>query len=436
MADRLTRRGLGSVAAGSIGGLSLAGWPRVTAATLPGELDEPDEAVSLSPILAPPPARPIEVAAYYFPNYHPDPRSDVWYGEGWTEWELVKTAQPRFPGHRQPLEPAWGYFDESDPAWASNEITLAADHGITTFLYDWYWYEDAPYLQGALENGFLHAPDNHHLKFALMWANHDWQHIQPARAGSPPPTLALGAVAGAGFERLTDYVAEHYLSRPNYLTLDGLPYFSIYDLATFVKGLGGLTEARQALDRFQAKALTLGFPGLHVNGIVWIRNAARLADTTQLPELVELAASLGLASVASYTWFHHDDGSGTHFPHGDYRTLARAYARWKERCRRFPLDYHPNATMGWDPSPRTAPEDGYEPRGYPWTPVMEGNTPEAFRQGLERARAYVERPQPSGAQQRLVTINAWNEWTEGSYLLPEATHGTAYLEAVRSVFGN
>ncbi|MBC7958294.1 MAG: hypothetical protein H7X94_00370 [Vallitaleaceae bacterium] len=32
----------------------------------------------------------IEVAAYYFPNYHIDPQNEKRYGEKWTEWELLK----------------------------------------------------------------------------------------------------------------------------------------------------------------------------------------------------------------------------------------------------------------------------------------------------------------------------------------------------------
>jgi hypothetical protein len=36
---------------------------------------------------------------------------------------------------------------------------------------------------------------------------------------------------------------------------------------------------------------------------------------------------------------------------------------------------------------------------------------------------------------RILNINSWNEWTEGSYLEPDTVNGMAYLEAVRDVFG-
>jgi hypothetical protein len=377
----------------------------------------------------------LEVAAYYFPNYHRDPRSDVWYGPGWTEWELVKGARPRFPGHRQPIEPAWGPFDESDPTWAGRQIDLAAGHGITSFLFDWYWYEDGPYLQGALERGFLRAPNGGRLKFALMWANHDWLHVQPAVVGAPPRLLMPGAVSLAGFERLIDYVLERYMARPEYLRLAGEPYFSIYDTATFVAGMGGLPAARAALDRFRDRARVAGHSGLHLNGIVWGLREAAPPGAGGLPETVALATDLGLSSVGSYTWIHHYDPSADGFPRASYARVAAACHGWRERCRRFPLPYHPNVSMGWDSTPRTVPTERYDPIGYPWLAVLEGNTPAAYRAALLDARQEVERAAREGAGARLVTLNAWNEWTEGSYLLPDTVHGTAYLEAVRDVFG-
>ena len=35
---------------------------------------------------------------------------------------------------------------------------------------------------------------------------------------------------------------------------------------------------------------------------------------------------------------------------------------------------------------------------------------------------------------RILTINCWNEWTEGSYLEPDTIHGMKYLEAIKEVF--
>jgi hypothetical protein len=81
----------------------------------------------------------ITVAAYYFPNYHSgDPRNDLNMEKNWSEWELVKAAQPRFPNHQQPKVPEWGYLDEKDPKVMAKKIEAAVSHGIDCFIFDCY----------------------------------------------------------------------------------------------------------------------------------------------------------------------------------------------------------------------------------------------------------------------------------------------------------
>jgi len=377
-----------------------------------------------------------EIAAYYFPNYHPDPRNDAWHGKGWTEWDLVKAARPRFDGHRQPIESAWGCFNEADPAWAAREIDLAADHGITSFLYDWYWYEDGPFLKDGLDKGFLGAPNNGRLKFALMWANHEWTNIHPANFNNKPQTLASGRISRRAFEAMTDHIVASYFSRPNYLTVDGCPYFCVYELASFISSMGGLTQACDALESFRHKTRSAGFRDLHLNATVW--GVQILPKEVGLEKPAEVLNFLDFASVTTYAWVHHFDPNRSGFPRSSYGDAAQAnYDAWEKNHDQFSIPYHPNVSMGWDSSPRTIGTDRFEQRGYPWIAILEGNTPEAFRGALLRAKQFVDRPDVAvkSGNTKLITLNAWNEWTEGSYLLPDTVTGLAYLEAVKKVFG-
>ncbi len=370
-----------------------------------------------------------EIAVYYFPQYHPDPRNDLWHGRGWTEWDLVKRAEPRFPGHQQPKEPVWGYEDESLPQVAANKIAAAADHGVTAFIWDWYWYDNAPFLNGALERGYLQADNNRRLKFALMWANHDWLNIHPHKRAATAPVLAPGAVSPDEFRAATDYIIEHYLSHPAYWRVEGGLYFSIYELARMVDGLGGVVAAREALESFRERTRAAGLGELHLNAVVW--GLQILPEELRIENPNELLGRLGFDSVTSYVWIHHQQLD--RFPITDYGEYAqRCVGDWGSYAKEFSLPYHPNVTMGWDSSPRTVQSDVFDNLGYPFTPVLGGNTPDAFRGALQSAKEFLD------AQQRatkILTINAWNEWTEGSYLEPDTVHGMRYLEAIRDVFG-
>jgi hypothetical protein len=98
----------------------------------------------------------------------------------------------------------------------------------------------------------------------------------------------------------------------------------------------------------------------------------------------------------------------------------------------FTLPYFPNVTMGWDPSPRTVQSDAYLQAGYPFTPTLNNSTPERFWQALTKVKMRLD---VDFGGPCILTINAWNEWTEGSYLEPDTEYGMAYLEAIRDVFG-
>jgi hypothetical protein len=64
--------------------------------------------------------------------------------------------------------------------------------------------------------------------------------------------------------------------------------------------------------------------------------------------------------------------------------------------------------------------------------TQENHTPEVFEQYLRLAKDYADAH--AATQPRFVMVNAWNEWVEGSYLLPDEVWGFSWLEAVQNVF--
>src|SRR5438132_1371659 len=62
--------------------------------------------------------------------------------------------------------------------------------------------------------------------------------------------------------------------------------------------------------------------------------------------------------------------------------------------------------------------------------ILVDNTPELFEAGL---RELVDAAESKPFDERLVFVNAWNEWAEGNYLEPDTVDGLARLEAVRRV---
>lgn len=373
----------------------------------------------------------MQVGVYYFPNYHLDKRNAKSHGEGWTEWELVKRAEPKFEGHSQPKIPLWGYEDESDPNVMAKKIEAATSASIDSFIFDWYWYEDGPFLNSALEKGFLGAHNCESVKFALMWANHDWVDIHPAQRSfvNGINTLYEGKVSEKAFVEATNYMIKNYFNKPNYWRVKGGLYFSVYMVAGLINSFGGILETKRILNEFRQRVREAGLGELHLNAIVWEKEI--LPGESSVENLNEMLNEVGFDSVSTYVWIHNHEPE--RFPFTEYGDFAKVCCKdYEAFTKYYNLPYFPNVTVGWDSSPRTVSSDKYDYLGYPFVPILKNNNPEEFQKALQRAKDFLsERPK----ENQILTINAWNEWTEGSYLEPDAEYGYGYLNAIKSVFG-
>lgn len=360
-----------------------------------------------------------DVAAYVWPAYTGDElRARIFWPEGIGEWQTVKNMEKKgsYEWGRKPL---WGYVNEADPYVMEMEIEAAVDHGVNVFIYDWYWYDNRPFLENCLNDGFLKAPNHEKMKFYLMWANHDAVMLWDKRNSHLNETVWSGRVEEAQFHTIGKRWIERYFCQPSYYCIDGKPVLSIYDPENFICGLGGMEAAKRAVGWLEEEVRKAGWNGIHLQLIRYGENRRNISGVDARAEWAseeEIRKELGVSSSTHYQFVHFTDMNR------DYREIAEdVRAEWKKAENGFGM-YFPHVSVGWDNNPRF--------RAYR-EPIARNNTPEEFEKLLRDAKRYVD---THPGQPPLITVNSWNEWTETSYLEPDNRYGYGYLEAIRNVF--
>ena len=142
---------------------------------------------------------------------------------------------------------------------------------------------------------------------------------------------------------MTDYVVSTYFKHPSYWLVDGRPYFSVYELTKLLETFGSVDAARAALDRFRKKTEATGFPGLHLNVVVWGHPILPQEHTPA--NASRLVRQLGFDSVTSYVWIHHVNLPS--FPATDYDFVRDKYFEyWGQAEKMFDVPYYPNVSIG------------------------------------------------------------------------------------------
>ena len=370
-----------------------------------------------------------DVAAYVWPAYTGDePRARMFWSEGYGEWQTVKNAEANALAYKpewyetwKKRKPLWGYVNEANPDVMQMQIECAVNHGVNVFIYDWYWYDNRPFLENCLNDGFLKANNNDKMKFYIMWANHDADHTWDIRLSDERPgVIWRGTVDRKQFEIIGRRWIDRYFTKENYYRIDGKPVISIYYLRNFIVGLGGVKQAADALDWLRKEAIKAGFPGVHLQLVRMPKHVNRLSDfyTDEMKNDVELIEKMGFDSMTHYTY-----RNCTNVDDRDYSDIIPdVVSEWNELDKEYHIPYYPHVCIGLDVNPR------YKKfcQG-----AIKNDTPQNFELALRHAKDYVDTHEQHAP---LIVVNSWNEWTETSYLEPDALNGYGYLEAVKKVF--
>ena len=365
--------------------------------------------VSRSPLFEPEaalprsaPARPaVRLIAYYLPQFHPIAENDAWWGAGFTEWTNVGKALPRYVGHRQPRPPAdLGFYDLRDPEVLRRQAELARRAGVHGFCIHDYWFSGRKVLETPLQL-LLSRPDID-LPFCLNWANENWSRRWD---GSDDDILLE--------QRYDPDDAEGYLRSilpalrdPRYIRVGGRPLLMLYRPKL-------LPEPRRWLERWRAFLVAEGV------GDPYLVMPQSFGDVDPRVHGFDAAAGFPPHNAG---WTLPDERTSLDLLDAGFQGRASSYAEMARGSLA-------NATDAFRLLPGVCPEWDSEPRKPGRGASFYGASPAAYGDWLEAAgRQAAGAPNPD---ERIVFINAWNEWAEGAHLEPDRHYGHAFLAETR-----
>lgn len=346
--------------------------------------------------------KPARVIAFYLPQFHPIPENDAWWGRGFTEWTNVRPAEPQFRGHYQPHvpHPDLGYYDLRSKDAQRSQIELAKLYGIEAFCFYYYRFNGKRLLDKPIENYLQDASLD--FPFCLCWANENWTRrwdglesdILIAQDHSSEDDL--GCIADLA----------RYMQDPRYIRINGKPLLLVYRPSLLPSAIetaerwrrwcreNGIGEIYLAYTQSFEKVdpIEIGFDA----AIEFPPNNSAPVDIT---DSVERLGDGYTGKV--YDWKALADRSNAY--------VDPEYKLFRSVC------------PGWDNTARRK-QNGT---------VFVNNTPALYQSWLENAVKDTVCRFPS-ADERLVFVNAWNEWAEGAHLEPDTAAGYAYLQATRN----
>jgi lipopolysaccharide biosynthesis protein len=334
--------------------------------------------------------------AFFLTQFHPVPQNDAWWGKGFTEWTNVTKAKPLFDGHDQPHLPTdLGFYDLRLRASRHDQIRMAKQFGIDGFCYHYYWFSGTRLLNQPLDD--MLADRESDMPFCLCWANENW--TRRWDAAEHEILIAQRYLPDDDVNFIKSLIP--FFSDSRYIRVDGDPFLIVYRPQH-------LPDARKTVAIWRDYCRSEGIGEIHVCAALTHGNE----DYEQFgfDSGVEFPPhNLKCPNVADrISFFEPFRGYVV-----EYESIAAAYLE-REYA-------HPNVFRGvfpsWDNTPRTGN------RGV----IVLGGVPANYEYWLAESIRKTARDFPG--RERLVFINAWNEWAEGCHLEPDRRFGHQFLEA-------
>lgn len=344
----------------------------------------------------------VRVLAFYLPQFHPVPENDLWWGKGFTEWTNVSKALPSYLGHYQPHLPAdLGFYDLRLVDTMEAQMALARRYGLYGFIMYYYNFQGRRVLDRPLRN--LLAKKDADFRFCLCWANENW--TRHWDGGSKSTALMMQDYGEETFATFADdAVAAARL--PGYITVNGRPLLLIYRPLL-------IPDVAAVCAQLRRRFAEAGFSSVYLAYVESMETATKGIDPASLgfdatvefpPQGVgEPLKDIPPALKSAFMGQLYDYAG----------TVVRACTPVAPGYTRFP-----GVVPSWDNTPR-------QPLAHT---TLHGALPERFQAYVEAKLTEVH--EFLWGDERILVVNAWNEWAEGAHLEPDRAFEHDWLRAI------
>ncbi len=301
-------------------------------------------------------------------------REGIHYG-----WEEI-SAYPE-------ITPVLGYYDEGTPEVSDWEIKMMTEHGINYQIFCWYptGNETKPIfrtmMNEAIIDGYFNARYSGKMDFAIMWEN-----------------SSVNQMSFEDFKNYTvPYWVEYFFKDDRYLKIDNKPLLTVWN----IESKFGDCSLKEAFDCVREACREAGFDGCYI--LLYSTNHTTYNQTW--------LDNNGMDGLIGYHW----GTSGA-----NVKTQAENLAAYSAVDYTIPtisvgFDY-----VGWGSSKQ---RNGLlDPKDYP---TLTDIVKKALAERKTRGTSPFD---------NMVNISTWNEYGEGTYVMPTERYGFGYLDAIRTAF--
>ncbi len=276
-----------------------------------------------------------------------------------------------------------GYYDEGSAETADWEIKYMTEHGIDFQAFCVFVYGKNPINMGAdhLFDGFMNAKYRDMVEFCVI--------LEAANSDNPSSLEDWK-------ERWVPYLIENFIKHERQVIIDNKPLMCMFGPDAFSKQIGGNDVMKQALDYMEGEVQKLGF-----DGMIYLccgSSEKKLSD-------------MGFDGCYAYNW-----GTNGYKKQVNISSITQSAA---------------------DKSVYTVPTVSVGFNSIPWHgeryPLMSKTD---YKETNEWIRdEYLKNSGTEDWQKNLVMLSTWNEYGEGTYIMPvRGEGGFGYLDVIREVY--